>query len=415
MLLQNVFHNGQRCDILIEGNKIAQIAPHITIPNEETRDCSGKAILPSFANTHTLASMMFLRGIGEDKPLFEWLNESIWPLENKLKPEHIYPLSRFAILEMIKTGTTFFCDMYADPDETVKAVRDMGIRAMIPYVGAMDVFDANEFPKRLTKATDYMSTSSPCSRVIKGLSCHAIYTTSEKMIRTFYEMAREQNTYFHIHISETQKEVADCLNQYGCRPVELLYKWGVLGPKTILAHAVHLDDTEIKILAETKSILAHCPTSNLKLNSGAMDLQKYLDNRLNITLGTDSVSSNNSLSMISEMKFAALSAKAIANDSTAGKVDDIFNIATLNGFQAFGINAGKIEEGALADFILVDLNNHFLMPNTNLKSNMIYAADSSCITDVFCDGKQVMTNGHVKDEEEICIAFQKVCDDIMDT
>ncbi len=413
MLLQNVFHDGQVCDILIQGNKIARIAPHIIIPNEETLDCSGKAILPSFANTHTHASMMFLRGVGEDKPLFEWLNESIWPLENKLKPEHIYPLSRFAILEMIKTGTTFFCDMYCDVDETIKAVQDMGIRAMIPYVGAMDVFDSNEFPKRLTKATDYMSTSSPCSRVIKGLSCHAIYTTSEKMIRTFYEIARKQDTYFHIHISETQKEVDDCINQFGCRPVELLHKWGVLGPKTILAHAVHLSDTEIKILAQTQSVIAHCPTSNLKLNSGAMDLQKYLNAGLRLTLGTDSVSSNNSLSMTSEMKFAALSAKSIAGSTMAGKVDDIFNIATQNGFQAFGINAGKIEEDSLADFILVDLNHHFLMPNTNLKSNMIYAADSSCITDVFCDGKQIMTNGHIKNEEEICTAFQKVCDDIM--
>lgn len=409
MLLQNVFHNGQRCDILIEGNKIKQIAPQINHPQTETLDCSGKAILPSFANTHTHASMMFLRGVGEDKPLFEWLNESIWPLENKLKPEHIYPLSRFAILEMIKTGTTFFCDMYCDVDETVKAVQDMGIRAMIPYVGAMDVFDANEFPKRLTKATDYMSTSSPCSRVIKGLSCHAIYTTSEKMIRTFYEMAQEQDTYFHIHISETQKEVDDCVTQFGCRPVELLHKWGVLGPKTILAHAVHLSDTEIKILAQTQSVIAHCPTSNLKLNSGAMDLQKYLNAGLRLTLGTDSVSSNNSLSMTSEMKFAALSAKSVAGSTTAGKVDDIFNIATQNGFQAFGINAGRIEEDSLADFILVDLNNHFLKPNTNLKSNMIYAADSSCITDVFCDGKQIMTNGHIKNEEEIQEAFNKVC------
>jgi 5-methylthioadenosine/S-adenosylhomocysteine deaminase len=144
-----------------------------------------------------------------------------------------------------------------------------------------------------------------------------------------------------------------------------------------------------------------------------MDLQKYLGNGINITLGTDSVSSNNSLSMMSEMKFAALSAKAVVGSTTAGKVDDIFNIATQNGFQAFGITAGKIEEGALADFILVDLNHHFLMPNINLKSNMIYAADSSCITDVFCDGKQIMANGHIKGEEEIQEAFNKVCAELM--
>jgi 5-methylthioadenosine/S-adenosylhomocysteine deaminase len=413
MLLQNVLHNGQICDILIQGNTIVQISTKIDITGEKILDCSGKAILPSFANTHTHASMMFLRGVGEDKPLFDWLNDSIWPLEAKLKPEHIYPLSRFAILEMIKTGTTFFCDMYSDPDETIKAVQDMGIRAMIPYVGAMDVFNTNEYPRRLEKATKYMSNKSPCTRVIKGLSCHAIYTTSEKMIRKFYNMAQEQNTYFHIHISETQKEVDDCINQFGCRPVELLHKWGVLGPKTILAHAVHLNDDEIKIIAKTQSVIAHCPTSNLKLNSGAMDLQKYLDEGLNITLGTDSVSSNNSLSMISEMKFAALSAKSVANNSTAGKVDDIFHISTRNGFQAFNINTGKIEEGALADFILVDLNNPFLMPNTNLKSNMIYAADSLCITDVFCDGKQIMTNGRVQDEEDIRSCFKEVCAELM--
>ena len=213
-------------------------------------------------------------------------------------------------------------------------------------------------------------------------------------------------------MSETQKEVSDCVQKFGCRPAELLYQWGVMGPKTLFAHAVHLSDDEIQLVKKTGTTLAHCPTSNLKLGSGQMPLQKYLKAGLNLTLGTDSVSSNNSLSMISEMKLAALSAKNQADSVLVGKVDDIFKIATKNGFEAFGIKAGEIKEGNLADFILVDMNNQFLLPNNNLKSNIIYAADSSCITDVFCDGKPVMRNRVIPHEAEIIFDFKCVCADL---
>ena len=408
MLLKNVFHNNQTCDIEISGNKIARIAPHIDAPNDETWDCTGKAILPSFANTHTHAAMTFLRGVGSDKPLMDWLTQDMWPLEAKLTPEHIYPLSRMAILEMIKTGTTFFLDMYGDPQETVRAVQDMGIRAAIPYV-ALDFFKADERDRRTHKAWDYLSIPSPSDRVIKGLSCHAIYTCSEELIRTFFERAQQDNLFFHIHLSETEKEVTDCLKKYGCRPVHLLHKWDALNNKTILAHGVHFDDTEIPVVADRGCLVAHCPTSNLKLGSGQMNLQKYLDAGIKVALGTDSVASNNSLSMISEMKMAALSAKATAHSVTAAKVEDIFRLATRAGFDFFGLNAGVIAEGALADFILVDLDSPFLTPNTDLTSHMVYAADSSCITDVFCDGKPVMINGHVDHEEEILSEFRTTC------
>ena len=202
------------------------------------------------------------------------------------------------------------------------------------------------------------------------------------------------------------------MQKFGCRPVELLYKWGVMGENILFAHAVHLNDDEIQLVKKTGTTLAHCPTSNLKLGSGQMPLQKYLNAGLKLTLGTDSVASNNSLSMISEMKLAALSAKNKADSVLAGKVEDIFKIATQNGFKAFGIKAGAIKEGNLADFILVDMNNQFLLPNNNLKSNMIYAADSSCITDVFCDGKPVMRNKAVPNEAEIISEFKRVCADL---
>ena len=411
ILLQNVFLNNKLCDILIDDNKIAKISDKISAHADEVIDCTDKAILPSFCNTHTHACMMFLRGIGEDKNLFDWLNQEIFPREAKLKPEYMYPLSRYAILEMIKTGTTCFVDMYFHIPGTVKAVHDMGLRAVIPYLG-MDFFDDKNTENDIQKAVQYLEEPLEDSKITRVLSCHSIYTCSQKLIQKFSELAKKYNTYLQLHVSETKKEVEDCVQKFGCRPAELLYKWGVMGPNTLFAHAVHLNDDEIKLVKKTGTTLSHCPTSNLKLGSGQMPLQKYLSAGLKLTVGTDSVASNNSLSIISEMKLVALSAKNQADSVLAGRVDDVFKLATKNGFESFGIKAGEIKEGNLADFILVDLNNQFLLPNNNLKSNMIYAADSSCITDVFCDGKPVMRNKIIPHEAEIISEFKRVCDDL---
>ncbi len=411
MLLKNVFLNGQIHDILIDKNRFSKIGDAINIETNDTIDCTGKAILPTFCNMHTHASMMFLRGVGEDLELFDWLEHEIWPREAKLTPEMIYHLSRFAILEMIKTGTTLFLDMYFYTDQTIKAADEMGIRAAITYVG-MDNFNVDETQKRIEIAANFLKEKSPSELILKGLSCHSIYTTSEELIRTFKQMSLQNQTYFHIHMSETKKEVEDCLIKHGKRPVALIDDWDILDSKTIMAHCVHLDEDERLRTAKSLATVAHCPSSNLKLNSGQMPLQDYLNQKIRVTLGTDGVSSNNSLSMLSEMKIAALSAKNVANDSTAAKVNNIFKIATSNGFEAFGIQAGKIEEGYLADFMLVDLNNCALMPNINLISNMVYSADSSCITDVFCNGKALMRDRYVPHQEEITEQFQKLCQQI---
>ncbi len=406
-LLKKVLLNGKEQDILINGNQICRIDDDIKNDEAEVILCQNKAILPSFCNTHTHASMMFLRGIGEDKELFSWLNEDIWPREAKLTPEMIYHLSRFALLEMIKTGTTLFADMYFYPQETIRAVQDMGIRGAVSFLG-MDFFDASKAQIQAAEMETFLNQKAPSDRIIKGLSCHAIYTTSKPLFLKAKELATKYNTFLHIHSSETNQEINDCLKAHHCRPVQLLRQWGVLGGQTVLAHCLHLDEDEIRTLAETKTVIAHCPSSAFKLNSGQMDLQKYLDAGIKVTLGTDGVSSNNSLSMLWEMKLAALSAKNKANNISAGKVNDIFQIATRNGFEAFGLNAGEIAVGKLADFILVDLNNVFLMPNHNLISNMIYAADSSCITDVFCNGVPVMRNKIIPNETEIKDHFNQI-------
>lgn len=408
LLLKNVYFDGKTQDVLIKDNVFAQIKSHIEPHNCETIDCKDKAILPTFCNTHTHAAMMFLRGIGEDLELFDWLEKEIWPREDKLTSEAVYHLSRFAILEMIKTGTTMFLDMYFFIDQTVRAAEEMGIRAAITYLG-MDMFDKNETKRRQNLAEAFLGRNNTGPLIYKGLSCHAVYTTSEELIQSFKEYTRKHKTYFSIHMNETQKEVSDCLKKYGKRPVELIDDWGILDENTIIAHGVHLDDDEINRIVRAKAVVAHNPTSNLKLNSGQMPLQKYLDRGVRVALGTDSVSSNNSLSMLSEMKIAALSGKNQANASTAAKVDDVFRMATSNGFEALGVKAGKIQEGYLADFMLLDLNNCLMQPNINLVSNLVYSADSSCITDVFCNGKPLMKNRVVADEDEIVQNFKAVC------
>lgn len=184
--------------------------------------------------------------------------------------------------------------MYFEVPETIKAVQQMGLRAIIPYPG-MDFFDEEEADRRIQRATSYLDESSKDSKIKKALYCHAIYTCSEKLICSFSDLAKKYDTYLQIHVSETLKEVEDCIQKHGCRPVELLYKWGIMEPKTLFAHAVHLNDDEIQLVKKTGTVLAHCPTSNLKLGSGQMDFQKYLDAGVKLTLGTDGVASNNSI------------------------------------------------------------------------------------------------------------------------
>ncbi|MFQ6739578.1 MAG: amidohydrolase family protein [Alphaproteobacteria bacterium] len=408
-LLKHVFLYGCYVDILIDNNRFVQIADEIR-PDKLTQviNCDGKAILPSFANMHTHASMMFLRGIGEDKELFSWLQNEIWPREAKLNEDFVYHLSRFAVLEMIKSGTTLFNDMYFYENSTIRAVSEMGIRALVPHL-FMDFFDNEKTSNHIIQAKQFLTTASPSDRIIKCLACHAIYTTSENAFKAASDLAKKYNTYLHIHVSETQREVDECISKYSSRPIELLDNWGVLNDKTLLAHAVYLNDCEMQILRDRESVLINCPTSNMKLNSGLFKFQKCLGTGLKITLGTDGASSNNSLSMLNEMKVAALSAKVVANSECAGACNDVFDAATCNGFSAAGLHAGAIDVGYLADFILVDLNNVFLMPGNNIKSDIIYSADSSCITDVFCDGKPVMQNGHVSDEDVIRENFRIAC------
>ncbi|MBE6452091.1 MAG: amidohydrolase [Alphaproteobacteria bacterium] len=401
ILLKNVTLNDQITDILIQENIFKNISPDQSSYADTTIDCRDKAILPAFYNNHSHVPMSIFRGIGDDKELFDWLNNDIWPREAKLTPEMIYSATKFSILEMIKTGTTFFSDMYFCMDAITRAVADMKIRAALSF-GACDLFDADKRKSEIAKINAFMELPNPAPELIsKTIGIHAVYSASPELIRYNVELAQKNKLKIHIHACETAKEVADCRQEHGCSPIVYLDKLGALSENTILAHSVFLDDEDIKILAEKGVWLCTNPTSNYKLSSGVFMLQKLLDSGCKITLGTDGAASNNNLSMIEEMSICALSAKIQDNSPTAGTASDVFNIATHNGAKAFDINAGEIVEGKLADCILVDLNNHLLVPNYNLISNMVYSADSSCIDTLICNGNILMQNHHVDGEEEL--------------
>ena len=377
LLIKKVILNEKQVDILIEGNKFKTISELIEEEADEIINGEGKAILPAFYNCHTHMSMTLLKGLTDEKELEDWLKEDIWPREAKMQPNDIYVASKFAILEMIKGGTVFCNDMYQFPEETMKAIDEMGIRGVVSKPEIDDLLSTpEELEKRKKKVLDFIQYPNPNpNRIIKGISCHSVYTVSPEFLQFYSDLAKKHDMYIHIH-------------------------------KTILAHCVHLTDEDIDLILKYKTRIAHCPTSNFKLKSGMMAFQKLKEKDVTITLGTDGSASNNSLSMLEEMKVCALNAKTQAQDSKAGHVNDIFKTATINGAKAFGIDAGVIEEGKLADFILVDLNHYLLLPNYNLISNMVYSAQNDCITDVFCDGVQLMKDRKVKDEDKICEEFR---------
>ena len=397
LLLKDVSLNGKIVNILIKDGRFADLQADADAAADAIYDASGEAIVPSFFNTHTHAAMTLLRGYADDMELFTWLNDHIWPFEAKMTAQDIYNGSRLAVLEMIRSGTTFFCDMYWMMEETAKAVEEMGIRAALG-VSLMDRLGEEKIAADLR----FLETwKSPCaSRIELAIAPHAVYTAGPELLERCAQAARSNGQRLTIHVSETRQEVEDCIRTRGMSPVRWLDKLGVLGPNVVAAHCVYVDSEEMDIMAERGVAVAHNPCSNMKLASGVFPAAKFAAAGCNITIGTDGTSSNNNLDMREEMKFASLLAK-VTNNSETLPAAEVFKWATVNGAKAFGLNAGVIEKGALADAVLLNLNNERLTPNYNLTSNWVYAADSRAISSVLCDGRFVMQKGIVENEEEI--------------
>ena len=394
MLIKNVLLAKEKTNILIEGNRFKAIGVDASAVAEDVIDAEGMAILPAFYNTHNHAAMSLLRGYADDMPLQKWLQEYIWPFEDKLTSDDIAQGSELAVREMIHTGSVFFNDMYFDIDRTIDVVNKSGMRACI----GITVMENHSLAVEGEKRAFVEQFKDPTGgRIQLAIAPHAIYTVGkEKLIRSA-EWARNNGLKLHIHVSETMGEVESCLKEHGMTPVEYLDSIGFLGPDVVAAHCVHLNEKEWDILAERGVTVSHCPCSNMKLGSGRFPYELAIKSGVNISLGTDGCSSNNNLDMREEMKFAALLAKCVSvtgegtmvnnGDTTLLPAETILKWATENGAKAFGIDAGVIAEGKLADCILVDMNDPRMTPCHSLVSNWVYGASSDCIKKVICDGK----------------------------
>ena len=387
LLIRHTRLGDKTTDILIVDGRFASLSAPAGTEADETIDATGTAILPPFYNTHTHAAMSLLRGYADDMPLQRWLNEYIWPYENKMTAADIREGSRLAIREMIQTGTVFFSDMYFEIGETIAVAQEFGIRAAIG-VTFVESHSKSQQEEKLEMLRQWVDPTN--GLITLTVAPHAIYTVGSGLLVKCAEVARSLGMKLHIHLSETRKEVEDCLREHGTTPVRYLDSLGFLGQDVIAAHVVHVDEEEAAILASRGVTIAHCPCSNLKLASGIFPYKLLHDAGCRIALGTDGDSSNNNLDMREEMKFAALLAKASSGNPEVMPADEALAMATRNGAAAFGIDAGVIQEGKLADALLVRLDDVRMQPCHNLVSNWVYAAGSSCIDTVICNGKILM-------------------------
>ena len=411
ILIKNVLHQDKLTDVLIEGNRIARIASGISAPaGAEVLDGTDKAIIPGFINTHTHASMTLFRGYGDDLPLMTWLEDYIWPVEAQMTAHDVYVGARLACLEMLRSGTTCFLDMYMHPLETAKAVEEMGLRAHLSYT-LFDQGNAERAELDRKRSYEYFDRFKEFSdRITFTLGPHAIYTVSGEQLQFCHQFAQEHNVKIHLHLSETKGEIDECVRQHGLTPVRYLEKLGILSEHLVLAHVVWIDDEEMDLLAKYNVSVVHNPASNLKLASGyAFKYEEMKRRGIRIGIGTDGCSSSNNLDMVVAMKLASFLGKGWRFDSTACKADDIFASATSVGADILGIPAGRVEEGALADVCLVDLNTPELVPLNSLTSNLVYATSgSSCVDTVIVDGRILMRDKYVPGQEAIIAEAREV-------
>ena len=405
LLIRNAALGDHTTDLYIADGRFQCIGPNLDRSAEQTIDARDKAILPPLVNGHTHAAMALLRGYADDMDLHTWLTQHIWPLEARLDEEDVYVGSLLACLEMIKSGTLFFNDMYWHFSGTARAIAEMGLRAELSSV-FIDFGDPQTAQAKQASCLEQLARYQNTNPLLQcALGPHAVYTVSRDSLEWIRETAAAYDLRIHIHLAETEKEVADCVAQTGLRPVAYLDALGLLSPRLVACHAVWLEPKEMDLLAERGVNIIHNPVSNLKLCSGTSPVEALRQRGLRVGLGTDGCCSNNSLDMFADMKTAALVAKSTTGAPSALPAEAAWEMATSQGAAIFNLNHG-ITEGAWADCILVDLNRPELVPCYNLTSNLVYAASGGCVDTAICAGRILMHNRVVPGEEAIIARAQ---------
>lgn len=331
-------------DILIENDKVVKIKKQIQEDVEKTIDATEKAVMPGFINCHHHAGMNIFRGYSDDLELHDWLEKAIWPVEEHLTAEDLHYSNLLACIEMIKSGTTTFNDMYYFTEELVKVVDKTGMRAIVTRPIILDGEVAEQ--KRKEAEEVYQKFHNTCEgRVTVSVSLHAAYTCPPETMRKAVALSGEYDTLLHIHLSETEKENEDIQAQYGMSPTEYLKENGVFTRPCILAHGVHLSDTDLEIIKNSKAGISHNPISNCKLASGIADVVKYRNYGIPVGLGTDGAGSTNTLDMFEEMKVASYLQKQLYKKASIINAKDILKMATIEGAKALNMDKeiGSIE------------------------------------------------------------------------
>jgi 5-methylthioadenosine/S-adenosylhomocysteine deaminase len=398
LVVTNALSGGERVGVRCEDGTITALGADVSARDgDEVLDAGGAHLVPPLINGHTHAAMTLFRGSGGDLPLMPWLEERIWPIEAKLDAEDVYRGARLACAEMIRSGTSHFWDMYWHPEATARAVEEAGIRATIgaPLFDAAGSFE--ELRDSALRSLEALANFGPL--VTPALAPHAIYTVSERSLRWIGELSAERSLPVQIHLSETEKEVQDCLAEHGERPAHYLDRLGLLSERALLAHGVWLDPEELALIAKRGATIVTNPVANMKLAVGGVFPHSAAKAAgVHVGLGTDGAGSNDSLDLLVDLKFFALARKHDAADPTAINAAEAWAVAT--GARAPLLGATPLQSGAPADFLL-------LRPDTpelaigDLTENLVYAASGAVIDTTVVAGRVLMRDSEVPGLGEI--------------
>jgi len=398
-----IINNG----IIEKINKMKEIQQENKKQFDKIIDAEDKVAIPGLINTHTHSSMTLLRGYADDLPLKEWLETKIWPFESRLRKDDFYWGTKLAILEMIKTGTTTFSDMYFSMDEIAKAVKETGIRAVL----SEGLIEENDGEKGLQNSIRFAKewNNKANGRIKTMLAPHSPYTCSREYLKRIVNKADEIGVPIHTHLAETENEVKITKEKYGKSPTKFLEDVNFFSVPILAAHCIYIDESDMEILAENNVGVTHNPLSNMKLGSGIANITKLIDKGINIGLGTDGVASNNNLDLFEEAKIAAYLQKVDKKDPSLINTNDLLKMLTIKGAKVLGIdNLGKLKEKYIADLVLLDINkSSYFYPHHNNLSNIFYSSNSNSVNTVIIDGKVVLEDGNLLTMEENKV-FQEV-------
>jgi len=384
--------------VLTDGKAISYVGPKPeSVDYDRYIDARGGIVMPGLINTHTHSPMTLLRGVGNDHALNEWLNDYIFPLEDKLDEKAVYYGTLLACAEMIKSGTTAFADMYFFSESAAKAVLAAGMKANISRCVTRT---HNDYKNRLAEARalfrDYNGAGDGLIKIEH--SAHSVYSCSKDAIRKVAEAAQLDGTGIHIHLSETMKENRDCYSRYGKSPTEVMLDCGVFDVRANAAHCVYLSENDMDILKSHDASVAHNPTSNLKLASGVANVKEMLEKDINVSLGTDGSASNNALDMFAEMKLAGLLHKGMRLDPKLIPAETALYMATAGGAKTLGRQneTGMLKAGYCADVIILDADAPALVPVNDPLSTLVYGGCGGHVITSMINGQIVMENRELK-------------------